>query len=1219
MVRLKQLWLANLWLALLPRLTLLLALLLAHSTLAQTTSTYVYTGNTDSYVVPAGVTQLTVVATGANNGAIVQATVAVTPGENLTVVVGGGGHDAHFGPSGGGSGPTYLFGYNGGGNSGYYNPLSGISFSVGGGATDLRRNGARTSDYLVSRNALLVAGGGGSGCTTDSGNNYPGGSGGTPTGGNGSGTGVGGGASQTGVGSSSGGTASNNVGGIQGTNYGGSGGGGYYGGGSGTSSGTTDLDFRAGGGGGGSSWIAAGSTGTFSLSTAYPGSMTITPVQTPTPTLTAPANGSIVATATPTYSGTATASSTVRLYVDGSSTPFTTTATSGGTFSFAQPTALGQGSHAVYVTAQSGSLLVSVSSATATFTVDTVAPTATLSTTASNPTATSPIPFTVMFSEGVTGFGAGGLLVTGGTLTGGTVSGTSGGTTYTFTVTPAGNGAVVGVSVRAGAAQDAAGNGNPATGITSVTYSVTPTISGFTPVSGPVGQSVTVSGNNLNGATAVTVNGVAGTITGTPTAGSLTFTVGAGSTSGLISLTTPGGTATSTTGFTVVPAPTITSFSPTNAATGAVVTVRGTAFAGATALTVGGTGMAFTLVNGTTITFVVPVNGPSGLLSVTTPGGTATSSGTLTVDNIPPTAALSTPANPTSDPHIPFTATFSEPVTGFGAGGISVSNGTVTPGSVSGSGTTYTFTITPASSGPAAVVVDVRVLANAAQDAAGNPNPATSITSVTYVPPPDLTNTGTLLTVQAGGILYVGTIGLRNQAGTLANGGALRVDGPLANPAAATLALSAGTLEVRGDMTNAGTLTPGTSAVTFSGADDQLLTPGGATLYQVVVNKPTAGANTLRLAGDLTISNALTLTAGNVSTRAGGPGTPVSTLRLPAGATLSGEASGRYVRGLLAITRPNVGGAAVDFGHGVVLDPTSNTLGTVTVTRAAGLLLDDVSRATSGGRFTYRGIDRIWTVSAAAQPTAAVQLTLSWLPDDDNGLTNFVQAHGWHQPASGQPWTEAGPLTNAGSRFITLSPTSFSRFTVSNGANPLPVTLLDFTAAAEGPAAARLRWATAQEVDNAGFTVERSPDGVAFAAVGTVAGSGSSAARHDYTLLDARLPAGSTLLYYRLRQTDRAGTASYSTVRAVAFAPLAAGFVVFPTRVAAGQLVSYLYTGPTEAGTLTVLNVLGQVLHTAALAGRPTGPVPLAGLATGVYFLRYTGPAGRFTSRLVVE
>ena len=38
--------------------------------------------------------------------------------------------------------------------------------------------------------------------------------------------------------------------------------------------------------------------------------------------------------------------------------------------------------------------------------------------------------------------------------------------------------------------------------------------------------------------------------------------------------------------------------------------------------------------------------------------------------------------------------------------------------------------------------------------------------------------------------------------------------------------------------------------------------------------------------------------------------------------------------------------------------------------------------------------------------------------------------------------------------------------------------------------------------------MERSRDARTFAAIGTLAGAGTSPARHDYTLLDARLPAG---------------------------------------------------------------------------------------------------------------
>ena len=478
----------------------------------------------------------------------------------------------------------------------------------------------------------------------------------------------------------------------------------------------------------------------------------------------------------------------------------------------------------------------------------------------------------------------------------------------------------------------------------------------------------------------------------------------------------------------------------------------------------------------------------------------------------------------------------------------------------------------------------------------------------------DFTNNGAAITVQAGATLYVGTGGLSNQTGSLTNAGTLRVDGPLTN--AGTLDLNTGALEVRGDLANTGTLTPGTSPVSFTGTSNQLLTPGGATLYQALVNLPTAGANTLRLAGDLIVSNQLSLTSGMVNTK---NGSTLSTLHLPDGATLSGEATGRYVLGALEITRKAVGGAVVDFGHGAVLDPTTNSLGTVVVTRWAGLLTADVSYGQNFANNALTGIDRLWTVAPATQPTAAVQLTLSWLPDNDNGITDFTQARVWQQTAAGQPWAVRGPVADASSRSLALSALTLARFTLSNAARPLPVTLVDFAAQADGPAAVRLSWATASELNNAAFTVERSLDARAFAAVGTLPGAGTSTTRHAYDFLDTRLPAGASLLYYRLRQTDLSGALTYSVVRTVARQPQAAGFAVYPTRVPTGQVATYTYSGPALAGTLQVLDLLGRVVRTSAVDGRAQGEVPLAGLATGSYLLRYTTASASYSGRCVVE
>jgi hypothetical protein len=99
--------------------------------------------------------------------------------------------------------------------------------------------------------------------------------------------------------------------------------------------------------------------------------------------------------------------------------------------------------------------------------------------------------------------------------------------------------------------------GGPANSATNFTVVAGPTITSFTPTSGAVGTSVTITGTNLTGVTAVKFNGVTATFT-TSTATSVTATVPTGATTGKITVTTPGGTATSATDFTVTTGPTVT-------------------------------------------------------------------------------------------------------------------------------------------------------------------------------------------------------------------------------------------------------------------------------------------------------------------------------------------------------------------------------------------------------------------------------------------------------------------------------------------------------------------------------------------------------------------------------------------------------------------------------------------------------------------------------------
>jgi hypothetical protein len=184
------------------------------------------------------------------------------------------------------------------------------------------------------------------------------------------------------------------------------------------------------------------------------------------------------------------------------------------------------------------------------------------------------------------------------------------------------------------------------------------------------------------------------------------------------------------------------------------------------------------------------------------------------------------------------------------------------------------------------------------------------------------------------------------------------------------------------------------------------------------------------------------------------------------------------------------------------------------------------------------------------------------------------------------------------------------------GAAPLPVGLTAFTAETAGTTAVRIAWATAMEKDNAGFTVERSVAGQPFVAVGTVPSAGATA--NTYALLDTKLPAGATQLYYRLRQTDLDGTITYSPIRAVSFGAPKTGaptqLLVYPNP--AHQAVHVQLLGSATAEPLKVFDSLGRLLrtHIAPAPGQDM-VLPLTGLPAGLYMLR----CGKLNQRLHVE
>lgn len=212
------------------------------------------------------------------------------------------------------------------------------------------------------------------------------------------------------------------------------------------------------------------------------------------------------------------------------------------------------------------------------------------------------------------------VTITGTNFTGATAVRFGGTNATSFTVNSATQiSAVVGQGTNGSVSVTSSGGTGSRTGFTIAT----PTISSFSPTSAATGQSVIITGTNLTGATIVRFGGTNATSFTINSATQITAVVGAGS-NGSIQVTTPGGTATRA-GFTIA-APTITSFTPSTQSSGGNVVITGTNLTGATAVKFGPTNASSFTINSITQITATVGGGSSGFITVTTSGGTASSS-----------------------------------------------------------------------------------------------------------------------------------------------------------------------------------------------------------------------------------------------------------------------------------------------------------------------------------------------------------------------------------------------------------------------------------------------------------------------------------------------------------------------------------------------------------------------------------------------------------------
>jgi hypothetical protein len=421
---------------------------------------------------------------------------------------------------------------------------------------------------------------------------------------------------------------------------------------------------------------------------------------------------------------------------------------------------------------------------------------------------------------------------------------------------------------------------------------------------------------------------------------------------------------------------------------------------------------------------------------------------------------------------------------------------------------------------------------------------------------------------------------------------------------------------VTNGVSSPGTFQPNVRTVTFTGTNvaHTIRSTNAAPGYVIPFNYLALNTpgGTVTLNSSVFIINQVTFSNGNLVTGS-------NVVDLDANAQLTPEQPNSHLIGLVRITQPVGGGGAgtQNFGSiGFSLTPQNSSapVGNVTVTRTTGTALTGVGS-------TGNSVQRYFTLDGPGlnATNISVRLQVGYRLDELNGISESTLA--LYGSATG-----AAPFT----RLTTPPSADYSNHTIStdltqladgavvtfgDGATPLPVTLVSFSAKATAQGAALLRWVTATELHNRGFGIERQlSSGLAWQSVGFVAATGQPVGS-TYEFTDKSLATAamtSPLAYYRLRQEDQDGTITYSPVAVVTRqAALATSELQLSPVPVTGSSLSVALAEAGQAGLeVAITNTQGQrLLHFTTQASTDAAlSLPVAQLAAGVYIVTVQVP-----------
>jgi hypothetical protein len=371
--------------------------------------------------------------------------------------------------------------------------------------------------------------------------------------------------------------------------------------------------------------------------------------------------------------------------------------------------------------------------------------------------------------------------------------------------------------------------------------------------------------------------------------------------------------------------------------------------------------------------------------------------------------------------------------------------------------------------------------------------------------------------------------------------------------------------------------------------------------------------NSLTLAGgDLVVRGNYTQTNGNIDLGANTLTLGTSAVSPGTFTYAAGTLIGKFRRWITAATGNR------DFPVGTTSVKRNASINFTTMPATGGTLTAQWIRVAGGsnglplteGAITVNTTSRegFWSVVAGDGLTGGMY-TGSFTATGIADVNDYTQLVLIKRADASSPWTLDGThVTTTGSNAIPVlsrtGMTGFSEFGTGGDflINPLPITLLSFTAQRNGNVNV-IKWSTSQEINSSHFILQRSNDGRNFTAIAQLAAAGNSSSIRNYNYTDNNPVKG--IYYYRLLTVDMDNSSKYSLIRRVRNEGIA-DVAVYPNPVKDILNVT-ISADKAGKGSMMITGMNGKLVYNKAISvaqGNNNLAVDLGGFASGAYIIK---------------